>query len=268
MASLVEDFLNRRLQKLQKDISQFLNVNPFLMSALKHFHSFNSLHDLAEFLFVAHMSAGHATGFGKLVDEKVLPEVFGTVKLTETERKKRNFTAAAFNEVDHIVNPESSKDWSLLSLKAGAWTIQDTAAHNIYNAFKQLGDFKLYGKEIVVGVFYGNESLLTNKYSILRGINPRQQSQFVKLEHVRVLAGKEFWTWLNGGQEDTQEWVLEGTHVGADRAFNKGGSKNRDLVQNAPKQLSEELAKKYGLSLKGEIDWSQLLIAINDPPDA
>jgi len=193
VSSLVLDFLIRRLNKLEKDISSFLNVNPFLMSALRDFHSFKKIQDLADFLFIAHMSQGHATGFGKLVDEKMLPEVFGTIKLTEKIRKERKLTAAAYNEIDHIVNPGSNDDWSLLSLKAGAWTIQDTAAHNLYNSFKQIGDFQVYGKEIVVGVFYGDKDSLTNKYDILRGINPRQQNQFVELNHVRVLAGKEFW---------------------------------------------------------------------------
>jgi len=261
VSSLVLDFLIRRLNKLEKDISSFLNVNPFLMSALRDFHSFKKIQDLADFLFIAHMSQGHATGFGKLVDEKMLPEVFGTIKLTEKIRKERKLTAAAYNEIDHIVNPGSNDDWSLLSLKAGAWTIQDTAAHNLYNSFKQIGDFQVYGKEIVVGVFYGDKDSLTNKYDILRGINPRQQNQFVELNHVRVLAGKEFWSWLNGNEENTQIWVLEGTRIGSEKAFKQYGNKN---IINAPKKLAEELSKKYGLDLKGNIDWERLLIAINE----
>lgn len=261
VAALVSDFIKRRLEKIQKDISSFLNVNPFLLSALRDFHSFKRIQDLADFLFIAHMSQGHATGFGKLVDEKILPQVFGTVKLTEKERKSRKLTAAAYNEIDHIVNPNSSTEWSLLSLKAGAWTIQDTAAHNLYNAFKQIGDFQVFGKEIVVGVFYGNKNSLTNKYDILKGINPRQQNQFVELNHVRVLAGKDFWTWLNGDEEETQLWVLEGTRQGSEIAFKKNNNSN---VQNAPQKLAIELSEKYGLLLDKEIDWSRLLIAVNN----
>ena len=261
VARLVHEFLKRRMEKVESDISAFLNVNPFLLSSLREFHSFHTVRDLAEFLFISHMSQGHATGFGKLVDEKMLPQVFKTIKLNRTVRRERKLSAAAYNEIDHIVNPDSKDDWSLLSVKAGAWTIQDTAAHNLYSAFKQIGDFQLYGKEIVVGVFYGNKDSLTNKYDILKGINPRQQDQFVVLNHVRVLAGKAFWSWLNGDEEQTQEWVLEGTKAGSEAAFTAGVS---TVIRDAPQRLAEELAKKYGISLEGNIDWLRLLIAIND----
>lgn len=261
VAEEVRAFLLRRLKKLETEISSFLNVNPFLVSSLRDFHNFKTIQDLANFLFVSHMSQGHATGFGKLVDEKILPQVFGTIKLTDTERRTRKLTAAAYNEIDHIVNPNNASEWSLLSLKAGAWTIQDASAHSLYNAFKQIGDFQVFGKEIVVGVFYGNKESLTNKYDILRGINPRQQSQFVELNHVKVLVGNDFWTWLNNGEIHTQEWVLEGTKLGSELAFKE---KETGLISDAPVKLAKELSKKYGLNINGPIDWEKLLIAINN----
>lgn len=264
VADLVCAFLQRRLDKLSGNIGTFLNVNPFLVSALRDFHGFKKLHDLAEFMFISHMAAGHATGFGKLVDEKILPRVFGTIKLDASERQARRLSAAAYNEVDHIVNPQSPDEWSLLSLKAGPWTIQDASAHSIYNAFKQIGDFRLYGKEIIVGVFYGNADSLTNKYDILRGVNPRQQQQFVVLEYVRVLAGREFWAWLNGGEAQTQEWVLEGTRLGAKMLLDRNPN-NQAIIKDAPGRLAAELARKYDLPLNEDIDWVRLLLAINDP---
>ncbi|MCW0367079.1 hypothetical protein NB699_002062 [Xanthomonas sacchari] len=265
VATLTDAFLKRRLIKLTGNIGQFLNVNPFLVSALRDFHSFNKLSDLAEFMFIGHMASGHSTGFGKLVDEKILPEVFGTLKLTARVRAEKLMTAAAFNEIDHVVNPQSPDQWSLLSLKAGPWTIQDSTAHSLYEAFKGIGDFQRFGKEIVVGVFYGNTGSLTNKYGILRGVNPRQQDQFVVLNHVRVLAGREFWAWLNGGVAETQEWVLEGTRLGASMLLNQN-AEHRDIIKNAPRRLAEEIAKKYNLSVEQDIDWVKLLLAINDPP--
>lgn len=266
VAVLVDAFLERRLKKLTGNISAFLNINPFLVSSLRDFHSFKKLTDLADFMFIGHMSSGHATGFGKLVDEKILPDVFGTVKLTSRIRKEKLMTAAAFNEIDHIVNPDSPDEWSLLSLKAGPWTIQDASAHSLYEAFKGIGDFQRFGKEIVVGVFYGNTGSLTNKYGILRGINPRQQDQFVVLNHVRVLAGRDFWSWLNGDIEETQEWVLEGTRLGASMLLSQN-AENRDIIKNAPKRLAEEIGKKYNISTTEDIDWVRLLMAINDPQD-
>ncbi|MCE3006763.1 MAG: restriction endonuclease [Bacteroidetes bacterium] len=259
----IEALLIRRIRKLEKEISSFLNINPFLMSALRDIHELKNLDDLANFLFISHMASGHATSFGKTIDEKILPNVFGTIKLDSVQRRKRKMNSSAYNEIDHIVNPHSDTDWCLLSVKAGPWTIQDASAHSLYSAFKQIGDFNLYGKEIVVGVFYGNESSLTNKYEILRGINPRQQSQFVVLDYVRVLAGKDFWSWLNGGEERTQEWVLEGTQVGSSKVL----SSNEDvakIVRNAPERLKYELQEKYDLDFDSEIDWLKILFAINN----
>lgn len=264
VAALVDAFLKRRLNKLTGNISEFLNINPFLVSALRDFHSFKKLDDLADFMFISHMAAGHATGFGKLVDEKILPKVFGTLKLDKKMRLEKQMLAPAFDEIDHMVNPDSPDEWSLLSLKAGPWTIQNSTAHSLYEAFKSISAFQRHGKEIVVGVFYGNAKALTNKYEILRGINPRQQDQFVVLNHVRVLAGRDFWSWLNGDEPDTQEWVLEGTRLGASLLLNQS-AENRDIIKNAPKRLAEEIAKKYDLPVDQDIDWLRLLLAINDP---
>lgn len=262
---LVREFLDRRLRKVGEDVSSCLNVNPFLLSALRDFHHFRTVRDMADFLFISHMAAGHATGFGKLVDEKILPRVFGTVKLTARHREEHGLTAAAFDEIDHIVFPEDREKRCLLSLKASAWTIQNAQAHALYHAFKQIGDFRLYHNEIVVGVFYGNKTLLTNKYDILRGVNPRQQEQFVELKHVRVLAGAEFWSWLNHGEEDTHRWVLEGTALASQAVFGGVGGRG-GAVQDGPGRLAAELAAKYGLDPHGAIDWPQLLDAVNAEP--
>lgn len=264
--SLVQEFLQRRLHKIGEDISAYLNVNPFLLSALRDFHHFRTVRDLADFLFISHMASGHATGFGKLIDEKVLPQVFGTIKLSARHREENNLTAAAFDEIDHIVFPNDRKNRCLLSLKASAWTIQNAQAHSLYHSFKQIGDFKLYGKEIVVGVFYGNKSLLTNKYDILRGVNPRQQDQFVTLKHVRVLAGEEFWAWLNDGEKATQQWVLEGTRLASEAVFHQG--EHVATVGGGPERLAQELATKYGLEPDAPIDWQRLLAAVNSTPES
>jgi len=72
----------------------------------------------------------------------------------------------------------------------------------------------------------------------------------------------EYWPERNfGNEENTQIWVLEGTRIGSEKAFKQYGNKN---IINAPKKLAEELSKKYGLDLKGNIDWERLLIAINE----
>ena len=89
----------------------------------------------------------------------------------------------------------------------------------------------------------------------------RQQEQFVELKHVRVLAGKEFWSWLNGGIDETQSWILESTRLGSESAF---ADLKDTPISEAPQKLAQELSEKYDLSLEGPIDWEKLLIAINN----
>ncbi|MEG6513153.1 PmeII family type II restriction endonuclease [Desulforamulus ruminis] len=255
------DFLARRVEKVKKQISSFLNINPFMMRALQELHSFKDIKSMSEFLFISHLASGHATSFGKMVDEKLLPNVFNTIKLTARVRRDQSFEASAFDDIDHLVKRTEGE--YLLSLKASAWTIQHAQAMQLYHNFKAIGDFRLYGKGIVVGVFYGNAEALTNKYSILRGINPRHQDEFVQLKYVSVKAGKEFWSWLNNDEEETQDWVLEGIIKGANDYYNNNPL-SKQFVLDGPSKLAKELSEKYNIPEKGFIDWFYLMHAIND----
>lgn len=255
------DFLSRRAKKVEKHISGILNINPFMMRALQELHSFDSVKSMSEFLFVSHLAGGHATAFGKMVDEKLLPKVFNTTKLSAKVRQEQNFLASAFDDIDHLVTRNDGE--YLLSLKASAWTIQHAQAMQLYTNFKKIGDFHLYRNGIVVGVFYGNTKALTNKYSILRGVNPRHQEEFVELKYVSVKAGKDFWAWLNNDEPDTQDWILEGIDEGANKYFSDN-PKAKEFITNGPQKLANELAQKYKMSTTGTINWLYLLHAIND----
>ena len=74
-----------------------------------------------------------------------------------------------------------------------------------------LTEFGELYQSIAVGVFYGKQSGLTDKYDILRGVN-RGANHDVKdlTSNVSVYAGKEFWQWLAEGIPDAQHAVLEG----------------------------------------------------------
>ena len=117
-------------------------------------HSQATFSELADLLLAGHFMAGHATGFGKLIDEKLLPNLFGTTKLDKAFRKKRPFNQPVFTEIDHIINPGTA-DAVFLSLKSSRWTIQLTMAEKMNGAFKQLIDKRTAGeiafRKIVVG---------------------------------------------------------------------------------------------------------------------
>ena len=142
---------------------------PFLFD----YHNLDSFEDLADLVIASHLMTGHNTGFGKLIDEKILPNVFGAKKLDSTFRKSTPpFGEACFDEIDHIVERDDGTK-ELLSLKAGKWTIQLTMAVQLNTSFNEiLNQHPGVANNIAVGVFYGTKDGLTDKYDILRGIKP------------------------------------------------------------------------------------------------
>ncbi|MEN6587789.1 MAG: PmeII family type II restriction endonuclease [Sulfuricella sp.] len=261
-------WMGERKKKLAELRHQTMSVNPFLLPLIFGIHQFQDFDELAEFLVAAHLSTGYATGFGKLIDEKILPQVFGTIKLDKATRRSAPLSMSVFDEIDHIIPPANNKPAKLLSLKAGRWTIQLTMAVQLNKAFKELLELrdskKLGGftfDEIAVGVFYGTKDTLTDKYDILRGINRGANHDVTDLiKHVHVYAGREFWSWLNGGEQETQEWVLEGILQGFAAAERSMGSLV-ELLASFRKEFSQQFQPFVGPD--STIDWQAIIKKIN-----
>jgi len=171
-------WMGERQKKLEELRHETMSVNPFLLPLIFGIHGFKNFDELAEFLVAAHLSTGYATGFGKLIDEKILPQVFGTIKLDKAARRTAPLSLSMFDEIDHIIPAPKGSPVKLLSLKAGKWTIQLTMAVQLNKAFEELVKLRdstdlmsLHFSEIAVGVFYGTKETLTDKYDILRGVN-------------------------------------------------------------------------------------------------
>lgn len=254
-------WLEERKRKLRGQLSETMSVNPFLLPILYEFHDLKSLGDLNKLIVSSHLMIGHATGFGKLMDEKILPKVFGTTKLDAPFRKRNKiYYDSCFDEVDHIIERrDGSVD--LLSLKAGKWTIQLTMAVQLNAAFHEIHE--KYGggfREIAVGVFYGKKEGLTDKYDILRGINRGKNHNVIDMtDHVNVYSGREFWSWLNDGEYETQEWVIEGIKKGL--AKDNSRQECSELLRLFEKNV-ESKYQKYSMS-SNNIDWEKLLADIN-----
>lgn len=189
-----------------------MEVNPFIVPVTAALHNLVSNEEVSDFLLTGHFIGGHNTGFGKLIDEKLLPQVFGTIKLDRNSRVNLKLTAAAFNDIDHVVDTDDGR--VMLSLKASKWTIQLGQAIGLNNSFKAIRSFSrddlVDAKKIIVGTYYGKNEYLTDKYDILRGINRGAKHDVEDItDFVDVLAGKELWSWL-GGDERTQDWIMEG----------------------------------------------------------
>lgn len=252
--------ISQRLKKFREGLYDTMSVSPFLMPILFDLHHADNFSDLAELLMAGHLMIGNFTSFGKLIDEKILPTVFRTTKLSSQYRALHPPLAkSCFNEIDHLV-PRNGK-MVLLSLKASRWTINLSVAKELNSAFSTIlrDHIELY-EEIVVGIFNGTSDGLTDKYDILRGVN-RGKIHDVKdvRTNVIVLAGRSFWSWLNFGEENTQDWVLDGVLQGMQTVD------CRDEAHTLLQAYTNAFNTKYAKHIKedGTIDWHQLLLSIN-----
>lgn len=260
----VQWWLDKRLDKFRELSHETMSINPFMAPVIMALHSHIAFADLAELLLGGHFMTGHATGFGKLIDEKILPKLFGSRKLDAAFRKVPPYDLPVFSEVDHLIVTEKG-DPIYLSLKASRWTIQLTMAEKMNTAFTRLVTLRSAGSirfsKIVVGVFYGTREALTDKFSIIRGICSGAKHDVTDItDHVEVVAGKEFWSWINGGEDDTQDWIMQGV-IDAVAA-----SKSKLL---AAKGLLESYKQTFGdtfarfVAADGAIDWAGILHSIN-----
>lgn len=255
-------WVGQRRSKLEKKLNETMSVNPFLLPFLFSYHDLDNFSGLADLIIASHLMTGHNTGFGKLIDEKILPNVFDATKLDRAYRNSNPpFHQSCFDEIDHHII-RSDGESNLLSLKAGPWTIQLTMAVQLNSAFKEIFDNHPNSvNKIVVGVFYGKNSELTDKYDILRGINRGANHNVFNLtDRVEVYAGREFWSWLNDGEPATQEWVLKGILTALEREA------IHETATELLNSFKQSVVDKYDAEVRnsdGTIDWYKLLSKIN-----
>jgi hypothetical protein len=253
--------VEQRMQKLREELHDTMSLSPFLMPILYDLHNAGNFSELAELLLAGHLMIGHFTSFGKLIDEKILPRVFNTHKLNAAYRRSHPpLIEACFDEIDHLVPRPGGKP-ALLSMKSSRWTIQLTAAIGLNRAFAEI--LRLYShryEEIVVGVTSGTQARLSDKYDILRGINRGKAHNVIDLQsNVKVLAGREFWSWINGNEPATQDWIMDGILVGLRTA------NCRNEIRQLLAGYTAAFNRKYDrhLNAGGTVDWHQLLTEIN-----
>ena len=255
-------WIEQRSAKMKQVEHGSMEINPFLAPLICALHGLDSADDLSKFITAGHFYIGHGTGFGKLIDEKVLPRAFGTVKFDKAYRQQAGLMDPAFDDIDQIVTKPDGK--YLLSQKASKWTIQLGQAMGLNRSFRSLLDMREAGqidfKKIIVGVFYGHADDLTDKYRILRGITTGAAHDVVDISsQVEVYSGRAFWSWL-ADDETAQEWVMAGIY----RAIVASAS------TEAKAQLSDEKIEHHisGMlsqvgDVKTEQDWINFINAIN-----
>lgn len=255
-------FVKNRRDKLDGLRHTSMAVNPFLNPLIMELNGYDDLDELSAFLVGGHLLDGHATGFGKLVDERILPNVFGTKKLTGPFRRENPpYDAPMFGVIDHIMEYDNGGD-GMLALKAGRWSIQLGQALNMNSSFARMLDARERGEvsfdRIVIGVLYGTEDTLTDKFRVATGVGPHDVVHI--RDHVDTYAGRRFWAWLNDGVDETQEWVMDGFLAGMDAAREELGSA-ADAVEAYRASYREQLARH--LRDDRTVDWHALLREVN-----
>lgn len=255
-------FIRARRDKLVGLRHDSMAINPFLWPMLMELNGYEELEELTTYIIAGHLSDGHATGFGKLVDERIVPNVFGTTKLSASFRSRHPpFDEARYGVIDHIVDhPDGRRD--LLPLKAGRWSIQLGQAKNMNRDFAAILAERARGgvrfDRLVIGVLYGTEAGLTDKFQIARGTG-RHELVDIR-EHVDLKVGRSFWTWLNDGVEETQEWVMDGILLAIQQARGALGSA-ADAIEEYRCSYQRQLERHRGDD--GAIDWHALLREVN-----
>lgn len=255
-------WLEERLKKVRQAKHDTMEVNPFMAPLVSALHGHTDFLELAEFLLGGHFAIGHATGFGKLIDEKILPKVFNTIKLDKVTRKGGIFEKSCFDNIDHVVYKDGKE--ILLSLKASKWTIQLGQAVELNKSFKEIRALfeavEHTHDQVVIATFYGKAENLTDKYRLVRGISLGANHDVHDLQdYVTVLAGQEFWSWL-GGHPDTQIWVMEGIQA-AIESKREGLREGQALMA----EFRNSFARRYDAYIGGDglIDWVGIMKATN-----
>jgi hypothetical protein len=263
MSIEIQWWVKQRLNKLREELHGTMTINPFLIPILFDLHHAEGFDDLGSLMLASHLMGGHNTGFGKLMDEKVLPNVFGTNKLSKAYRKENPpFDQAPFDNIDHILVRENGHKY-LISLKASKWTIQLGQAIQLNSSFDEIKTrYRTDFNSIVIGVIYGNHTSLTDKYDIAIGVKRKTSADhnIKELEgFAEVKVGREFWSWLNGDQVDTQRWMMEGILDGVKKADCRAESK---LLLSA---YIDTFNRKYDTHISEDktINWFDILSDIN-----
>ena len=255
-------FIRSRRKKLTSLTHHSMAVNPFLNPMVMELNGYETIDELTAYLIAGHLSDGHATGFGKLFDERIMPLVFGTTRLNKKYRREHPPLAEPmFGVIDHIVTrPDGST--VLLPLKAGRWSIQLGQAVNMNTSFARILESRDGGhidfEKIVIGVLYGTEAALTDKFQIARGIG---HHDLVDIRgDVEVQVGRDFWSWINGDVDETQHWVLDGLMLANREAKAELGSATEDMENY---RLSYQRRLECHSRPDGTIDWHSLLREVN-----
>lgn len=212
-------FLKRRFKGLAEqfdDISK-TNFNPFLLLITAPVYNIYSPYEVAERLQLGKAYHGDDTAFGKMAEERYL-RIFGATT-PAAKSSPKPAVRARWSPIDLELNVDGHL--TLMSIKAGPWTMNQAHAAEMIRHFQELHDET--GARILIGITYGRYRNLNNKPAVVdRGLNSPDWFDF--------FVGKDFWEYATGVRDVHKDMF------GAIRVAQK-----RFADENADQTFSERL---------------------------
>jgi len=206
-------FLEHRIESIEKLSARDLEINPFLISTIKHQFNINSTYDLAEWLVKQRIERGTVTGFGNTLqniakefsNEKPFPGL--------TMRLKKN-----------------GKTYNLM-IKSGPNPYPMQPAKDMEKIL--LDSKKTDPNSIpIFCMCYGNEDAVS---SVVK----------THMNNVKRLVGKEFWAFISGDPNCRKKILTIAKELG-DNYKDQNGNSINNLIELKIKYVEKELKKLYG----------------------
>lgn len=240
------EFVERRFNKMRalQSVEDY-QLNIFLLLMMAPAYNINSPYDLAEHLQTGEMPHGDSTGFGKFVENHILP-IFGVEEVPEKRRDQPRATRDLFSPIDAQMTIENTFYYT--TWKAGPWTMNQSHANEMISSFPIIHEQT--GSDIILGVFYGRYEQLNNKPALVR----RGTGGYF-----HTLVGKDLWEFITG-YENAHIHVLEAIREAQDVfAVRHGGKTFFEHMLESRLVLTQSIRDTFGIE-SGEDDlWDKII---------
>lgn len=237
------DFIERRFDKMQSQttVSDY-QLNVFLLLMMAPAYNIHSPYDLAGHIQTGPMAHGDSTAFGRFVEEKVFP-VFGVRKVPE---KSDPATKTLFSPVDAEMDVEGVTYYT--TWKSGPWTMNQSHANEMIAQFPTIHE--RYGRDIILGIFYGRYDQLNNKPALVsRGTG----------SYFHTLVGSELWEFVTGVKH-AHRHVLYAIREAQNLFANRHGGKTFfEHMLESRLVLTQSIRDEFGIENGDDELWKQII---------
>ena len=236
-------FIELRFSKMQSMVSvSDYQLNVFLLLMMAPAYNIHSPYDLAGHIQTGPMAHGDSTAFGRFVEDKVFP-IFGVRRVPE---KSAAATQDLFSPIDAEMDVEGTTYYT--TWKSGPWTMNQSHANEMSANFPTI--YERYGREIILGIFYGRYKQLNNKPAY---VARRTGSYF------HTLVGSDLWEFVTG-VEGAHRHVLEAIREAQGQfAERHGGKTFFEHMLESRLVLTQSIRDAFDIDSGDDELWKQVI---------